>query len=58
MAESTTNAGWQADSKMPRSVRTVTRPVKFLHAAWQASTVPQATMLKLRYFAIGTRAMM
>jgi hypothetical protein len=33
MLERTTKAGWQADSKMPRRVRTVMRPARSLQAA-------------------------
>lgn len=57
MAESTTKAGWHTDSKIPSKVRTTKRPAKSEHAAWQAKTVPHATMHKLRYLAMGTRAM-
>lgn len=54
MADSTINAGWQADSNNPRSVRTTMSPTKFVQAAWQARTVPQAIMEKPRYFPTGT----
>lgn len=33
----------------------MSRPVKLVHAAWQARTAPHAMILKLRYFATGTR---
>ena len=57
MAESTTNAGWQADSNSPRSVRTTSSPTKFLQTAWQARTAPQAVIQKPKYFPTGTREM-
>ena len=49
-------AGWQTDSKIPRNVRTMTRPVKFVHAAWRAKMLPQSMMLIDRYLAMGTRS--
>lgn len=55
MLDKTIKLGWQAASKIPKSVRTVTRPVKFTHTEWSAKTVPHKTMLMPRYFAIGTR---
>lgn len=47
--------GWQAASKIPSKVRTVTRPTKLLHAACKARTAPQRMILAERYLAIGTR---
>lgn len=58
MDDSRIKHGWQAASKIPSKVRTIIKPVKFLQAAWQAKTVPQAMILKLRYLAMGTLAMM
>lgn len=55
MEERMTKAGWQTDSKIPSRVRTIIRPVKLVQAAWQANVMPQATMQKLRYLAMGTR---
>ena len=40
-----TNAGWQMHSNIPSRVRTITNPVKFVHAAVQAKIAPQAVML-------------
>ena len=45
IVERKTNAGWQTVSKMPSNVRTMTRPVKFLHRAVHARMAPQAEML-------------
>ena len=45
IVDKNTNAGWQTVSKIPNNVRTMTRPVKFLHAAVHARTAPQAEML-------------
>lgn len=38
--------GWQIHSNAPNKVRTITRPVKFLHAAVPARTAPHAKMLE------------
>jgi hypothetical protein len=40
-----TNPGWQTHSNIPRRVRTITRPVKFLQAAVHARTAPHAVIL-------------
>lgn len=51
------NDGWQHASNIPKSVLTVTKEAKFLHAAWHMSVMPHSIILIDRYLAIGTRWM-
>jgi hypothetical protein len=51
------NPGVIVASATPSRKRTVMSPPKLVHTAVMATTMPQKTVLRQRYFAVGSRAM-